>query len=494
MGDGIVAHKKGLRRLGVIGGLGALGSADVFFKLVKSSPAPCGRDQLDLLFEQHPFAEDDSSGSELFSANARKLYVFDMIRNFEQRKVEAVILPCFISHTFLDELKSEIKLPVVSVMDALHSHIERHYPQVKKIGVLTSDYVRQSGLFERAFDANRWQLIYPCSEVQHDSLMPAIYGEQGIKSGHLQGLSLELLERACRDVLAQGAEVIAPGFTEIPLVIEALRERGLPVIDINLAYARYALGFGGSTPARPFKIGVVGGVGPAATVDFMDKIVRNTPAQRDQDHIKVVVEMNPQIPDRTENLIGEGTDPTLALYSTCKKLEADEADLIAIPCNTAHAFVERIQPYLGIPIINMLFETVEYIRRNYPQCREIGLLATSGTIRSRVYHEIVDKAGLNLLVPDEEHQAKVMSSIYGETGVKAGFTEGVCKNELLSALAHLVQRGAQIAILGCTELPLLLAQNDDFKLADNQSVVLLDPTEILARKCVSLCNPTIPCE
>ena len=117
MGDGIVAHKKGLRRLGVIGGLGALGSADVFFKLVKSSPAPCGRDQLDLLFEQHPFAEDDSSGSELFSANARKLYVFDMIRNFEQRKVEAVILPCFISHTFLDELKSEIKLPVVSVME-----------------------------------------------------------------------------------------------------------------------------------------------------------------------------------------------------------------------------------------------------------------------------------------------------------------------------------------------------------------------------------------
>ena len=489
-----MVHKKGSRRLGVIGGLGALGSADVFFKLVKSSPAPCGRDQLDLLFEQHPFAEDDSSGSESFSANARKLYVFDMIRNFESRKVEAVILPCFISHTFLDELKPEIKLPVVSVMDALHSHIEGNYPQAKKIGVLTSDYVRKCGLFERAFDDKRWQLIYPRSEVQRDSLMPAIYGEQGIRSGHLQGPSLELLERACRDVLAQGAEVIAPGFTEIPLVIEALRERGLPVIDINLAYARYALDCGGDASARPYKIGVVGGVGPAATVDFLDKIVRNTPAQRDQEHIKVVVEMNPQIPDRTENLIGAGVDPTLALYATCKKLEAAEADLIAIPCNTAHAFVERIQPYLAIPIINMLFETVEFIRRHYPQYRDIGLLATSGTIRSRVYHEIVDKAGLNLLVPDEKHQAKVMSSIYGEKGVKAGFTEGVCKNELLEALAHLAQGGVQIAILGCTELPLLLAQNDDFKLADGQSIVLLDPTEILARKCVTLCTSVIPGE
>jgi aspartate racemase len=373
----------------------------------------------------------------------------------------------------------------VNIMEALRAHIERRYSEVKKIGVLTSDYVRKHGLFERYFDPQRWQLVYPSEEIQRDALMPAIYGEQGIKSGSLQGQSIDFLERACRDLLAQGAEIIAPGFTEIPIVAEALGERGLPVIDVNQVYARHAVDFGGEASIRPFKIGVVGGVGPAATVDFLDKIVRNTQARRDQEHIKVVVEQNPQIPDRTENLIGEGADPTVALYATCKKLEADEADLIAIPCNTAHAFVERIQPYLAIPIINMLYETVEHIRRNYPERQEIGLLATSGTIASRVYHDIIAKAGLHLKVPDEENQAKVMASIYGPKGVKAGFTEGSCRDDLLAALTHLVQNGAEVVILGCTELPLLLAQNDDFKVAGAR-IVLLDPTEILARKCVSL--------
>jgi aspartate racemase len=408
-----------------------------------------------------------------------------MIRGFEQRKVDAVILPCFISHAFLDELIPEIRLPVVNLMEALRSHIDQRYPETKKLGVLTSDYVRKHRLFERYFDSDRWQLIYPRPEVQRDCLMPAIYGAQGIKSGYLRGPSVELVERACRDLIEQGAEIIAPGFTEIPIVAEVLCERGLPVIDANQVYARYAVDFGGEAPVRPFKIGVVGGVGPAATVDLMNKIVRNTPARRDQEHIKVVVEQNPQIPDRTENLIGEGADPTVALYATCKKLEADEADLIVIPCNTAHAFVERIQPYLSIPIINMLFETVDYLRQNHPGRQVVGLLATTGTVRSRVYHDIVEKAGLSLLVPDEAHQAKVMSAIYGEKGVKAGFTEGECKDDLMQALVHLVERGAEVVILGCTELPLLMAQDEGFKVA-GKTIVLLDPTEILARKCVSL--------
>lgn len=485
-----MTRKAGKRRFGVIGGLGSLGGADIFFKLVKLSPSSGGRDQFDVVFEQHPFEESDQPGLSDANVNGRKLYVFDMIRNFEQRKVDAVILTCFISHTFLEELKPEIRIPVVNIMEALRAHVERRYPEVRKIGVLTSDYVRKNQLFERYFDASRWQLVYPSQAVQRDGLMPAIYGEDGIKSGHLQGQSVELLDQACRDVMAQGAEIILPGFTEIPIVSATLCERGLPLIDVNQVYARYAVDFGGEASVRPFKIGVVGGVGPAATVDFMNKIVRNTTARRDQEHIKVVVEQNPQIPDRTENLIGEGTDPTVALYATCKKLEADEADLIAIPCNTAHAFVERIQPYLSIPIINMLHETVEHIRRHHPTRRKIGLLATSGTIRSHVYHDIIAKAGLEILIPDESHQSLVMRSIYGGKGVKAGFTQGECKDELLQALAHLVERGAEVAILGCTELPLLLTQDDDFKVA-GKSIVLLDPTEILARKCVSLSAPVV---
>jgi aspartate racemase len=213
--------------------------------------------------------------------------------------------------------------------------------------------------------------------------------------------------------------------------------------------------------------------------------VRHTDARSDQEHIKLVVEQNPQIPDRTAHLVGDGADPTIALYATCKKLEAAEADLIAIPCNTAHAFVERIQPYLSIPVVNMLHETVRALRERHPEAERIGLLATSGTLASGVYHEALQAAGLHPIAPDAANQQRVMDAIYGEHGVKAGFTEGACRDELMQALAHLVELGAQAVILGCTELPLLLAPSPALTIA-GRTIALLDPTEILARRCVAL--------
>ena len=450
-------------RFGVIGGLGAQGAGDVYAKFIDALSANGRRTGADVIFDAQPFI--DAASDDGPRMTARKLHVFDAIRRLAALQAECVLLPCFLSQSFLEELRPEIGVPVVDLMEALHRHLAQHHPAQTRLGVLAPDSVRRSGVFEHAFAAARWTLLYPSST--------------------LSSLTLDGLEAACRDLLAQGAEVILPGSMEIPQLIEALRERGLPVLDCNRAYAAHAAE---STPCavpRPFKIGVVGGVGPAATVDFLDKLVRNTPAGADQEHFKVVVEMNPQIPDRTAHLIGEGVDPTLSLYAACKRLEDDGASLITIPCNTAHAFVGRIQPALSIPIVNMLQETVAFVRQHYPQYRRIGLLATRGTIRSRVYHAIVEAAGLELLVPDEAEQARVMNAIYGEKGVKAGFTEGECRDDLLQALAHLVGRGAEVVLLGCTELPLLLAQDEAFVVGDAR-VVLLDPTEILARRCVSL--------
>ncbi len=475
------------RRFGIVGGLGALGAADVFFKLVKALPARSGSSQPEILFEQHPFREEDNPGDRGASQNGRKIYVFDMIQGFAERHVDTVLLPCFLSHTFLDEILAEATLPIVNMMEALRDYVRRRHPDVRNVGVLTSDYVRSRTLFERYFPAEEWSLHYPADSVQRDCVMPAIYGPDGIKAGCLRGASVEKLMRACEDLIGQGAQLILPGFSEIPVVINSLQDRGVPIVDANQIYAEYAVVGGVAQKARPFKIGVVGGVGPAATVDFMNKIVRNTPAGRDQEHFKVVVEQNPQIPDRTENLLGNGVDPTIALYSTCKKLEADEADIIAIPCNTAHAFVERIQPYLSIPIVNMLFETVEHIRKHCQGRKVVGLLATSGTIGSRVYHDVILPAGFDLLVPDTENQQRVMDAIYGPQGVKAGFTSGQCVDDLMLAMASLVERGAEIIVLGCTELPLLVERSDAFSVA-GETVVVLDPTDILAKKCVSLCS------
>ena len=478
----MTAHRQ---KFGIVGGLGPLTGADIFFKLVKSTPAGSDSEHFDIVYEQHPFDDGHAFADENFNPNARKFYVYNTIRELQKRDVTAVILTCFISHTFLDEIQPEIKTPIVSIMEALRAHLGRDYPTVRKLGVLTSSYVRTRGLFERTF-ADDYELIYPNPSVQRTCLMEAIYGPRGIKAGRLRGESIELVLRACRDVIDQGAEIIVPGFTELPIVIDSLRTAfNVPIVDCNQAYAEYAIGYRELSPARPYKIGIIGGVGPAATVDFMDKIIHRTKAKRDQDHVKMVVEHNPQIPDRTENLIGDGPDPTIPLYSACKKLEAQGADMIAIPCNTAHAFVERIQRYLSIPVVNMLFETVEYIKRRHGDRRTVGLLATSGTVASRVYHDIIEAAGLDTVVPDPVHQDLVMRAIYGEKGVKAGYTEGECKQDLLRALENVVEQGADVVILGCTELPLLLQQTEDFPVA-GKSVVVLDPTDILARKCVQL--------
>lgn len=158
----------------------------------------------------------------------------------------------------------------------------------------------------------------------------------------------------------------------------------MSVIDINKVYADFALEKAKPAYQKPFKLGIVGGVGPSATVDFMNKIIQSTPAKKDQEHIKMVVEQNPQIPDRTANLIRNETDPTIALFSTCKRLEAAESDVIAIPCNTAHAYVQSIQPpHLKVPIVNMLTVTAKKVVQQFGKNTKVGLLATTGTVKSR---------------------------------------------------------------------------------------------------------------
>jgi aspartate racemase len=324
--------------------------------------------------------------------------------------------------------------------------------------------------------------VYPDADAQL-ALMDAIYGKGGIRAGDHDPALLQKLQAICEGLADKGCDIIVPGMTELSLVHAALAASlALPVLNVNRCYADYALSRPTTLPRRAFKIGVVGGVGPLATVDFMEKVVTLTEAQRDQDHIKMIVEQNPQIPDRTEHLLHQGTDPTIALFATCKKLEAAEADLIAIPCNTAHAFVDRMQSHLRIPVLNMLDEAMAQIAGRYAG-RLIGLLATSGTVESGVYAEAAARARVQLMLPDVAHQALVMDAIYGAEGVKAGFTDGKCKTDLRAAIEHLAQRGAGVILLGCTELPLLFPQTEGFDAA-GQVVALLDPTLLLASACV----------
>ena len=472
-----------VKKLGIIGGLGSLAGGDLFYKLVKSRAVLEDQGRYHFLFEQHPFKDVLLPLDKSANMTSRKFYVFQVCKSFEGNDVEAVMLPCFASHTFREEIQEELGIPVLDMMAALSQHVRHIAEPGSTLGVIASDFVRYSGLFER-YLGQEFKVVYPHDDAQA-KLMEAMYGVNGIKDGHLDGVPLEAVYQASLSLQEQGASIVVPGMTELSLVCTDLQRRGVTTLDINEIYAAFATCEPGRHHRPSFKLGIVGGVGTAATVDFMGKVVSHTPAGKDQEHIKMVVEQNPQIPDRTANLLRDATDPTMAMYATCKRLESAGANAIAIPCNTAHAFVERIQAHLRVPIVNMLTETVDWIAEKYGSGKAIGLLATSGTVQSRVYHEAARRCGLQIITPGFDYQAMVMESIYGERGIKAGFTEGLCKEQLLLTAEHLCELGAGVLILGCTELPLVLEHCDDYKVG-NHKISLVDPTTILALKCIKL--------
>ncbi len=472
----------GTLRLGIVGGLGALSGADLLYRIVESTPVKSEGDHRELIFEQKPMREPVAPMESAYSPTHRKLYVFDTLTKMEREGCHAALLPCFITHCFLQELEDELEIKLISMTDAIKDAIDGLPSAPSRIGVLTTPFVRKSGLFEALF-GDLVSVIYPSTELEM-SVMKAIYGVGGFKSGNRGPEIISPIDQALNGLSKQGAEVFVPGMTELPLLLDQLTiPEGMAAVDTAAAYARHALDATKVDRHHKFKVGIVGGVGPAATVDFMGKLVGATEASRDQDHIKVLVEQNPQIPDRTENLVSNGTDPTVALYSTCKKLERGGADMIAIPCNTAHAYVDRIQRHLDIPIVSILSTTADYITEQSPESRRVGILATNGTIHSGLYQQALSNAGLQSILPDETHQALVMDSIYGPQGVKAGYTDGLCVEQIAQAFGHLVENGAEAIILGCTELPLIIDASDP-----RLAALPVDPTDVLARKCVQLAS------
>ena len=465
-------------KLGIVGGLGARAGADILNQLVRLTPVKSEGDHRDITFEQKPLVEAITVASPDYAPTHRKFYVFDALSRMEKSGCDAAMLPCFITHTFLADLRAELGLKLISMTEAIVAHLDENHVQAKQVGILTTRFVRQNGLFERMLRSGR-AAIYPDTSIE-DAMMDAIYGPAGFKAGGPLVAIRSVIETAVKNLQHKGAEVIVPGMTEIPLILaDHPPDYPTQIIPSNEIYAQFALEQTTKANLRPFKIGVLGGVGPAATADFMSKIVKATQAAKDQDHVKVIVEQNPQIPDRTANLVGDGPDPTLALYATAKKLERGGADLIAIPCNTAHAYVNRLQRHLDIPIVNMLTETVDHVAQMSPAALKVGILATSGTIASGLYQDALAAAGLSALIPEATDQARVMNAIYGPLGVKAGHTSGRCAEQIGAVVNALKAESADVIILGCTELPLISLSS---KLVC--STRFINPTQVLAEACI----------
>ncbi len=197
-------------------------------------------------------------------------------------------------------------------------------------------------------------------------------------------------------------------------------------------------------------IGILGGMGPAATVELFRRIVAYTPAQCDQDHIPIVIDNNPKIPDRGPFLLEGGPDPRPALCHSARKLERMGASFIAMPCNTAHVFLPYLRKAVRIPFIDMIAETAKLITKP-----RVGLLATEATVRTGLYHNACAVYGIEVITPLPDDQARLMGIIYAIKGGVFGF-----KGELQGIAARLRERGAQALIVGCTELSLIVSPDD----------------------------------
>ncbi len=215
-------------------------------------------------------------------------------------------------------------------------------------------------------------------------------------------------------------------------------------------------------------IGIIGGMGALATYDLFRKIIEMTDAKSDQEHIHIYIDCNTNIPDRTQAILAGGADPVPEMVRSGIRLQSMGADALVMPCNTAHYFYDRLTPFFDIPLLNMLEETAGEISRR--GLRKVGLLATDGTLQSGVYHKALDKAGVALLTPSPTGQASVMDVIYN--GVKAANRE-IDLRAFYATIDGLLASGAEMLVLGCTELPLAFEM---FRI----DRPVIDPTTVLA--------------
>ena len=219
-------------------------------------------------------------------------------------------------------------------------------------------------------------------------------------------------------------------------------------------------------------LGVLGGMGPAATSDFLGKLIQATPAVRDEDHIPTIVCSLPQIPSRSAALLEGGPSPLPKMVQVLSLLESCHAEFVAIPCNTAHYWYEELQTATSLPIVHIVDAVLTAVQARGIARGGLGLIATTATVSTGVYADRLDRLGFECLVPVAEEQSNVMRVIQE---IKAGRVSAEGDTKVRKIIHHLMERGAGAVILGNSELPLALK---------NLPCCCVDATEALALACV----------
>ncbi len=214
-------------------------------------------------------------------------------------------------------------------------------------------------------------------------------------------------------------------------------------------------------------------MGPDTTVDFMAKVIAATPAETDQDHVRLLVDQNPTVPSRQAALVGDGEDPGPAMRAMAVGLQQAGADFLVLPCNTAFAFAPAIRAVVDIPLVSIIDVTVDACHGH----DTVGVLATAGCLKANLYQDALKAVGSTPILPEGEEVSEIQRLVFRIKNGDQGHEVALGMKRLAEAL---VRRGSNVIVAACTEIPLVLTQ-------DMLDVPLVSSTDVLARVTAAIC-------
>lgn len=226
----------------------------------------------------------------------------------------------------------------------------------------------------------------------------------------------------------------------------------------------------------------MGGMGPDATVDFMAKVIALTDSGRDQDHVHMLVDHDPTVPNRQVAIESGVDDVSPRLTEMARRLESAGAEFLVMVCNTAHVFLDGVRQATSIPIVSIIDESVNEIDRVCPAAEKVGVMATDGCIATNIYQDAITASGRSALVPDAANMRKLMDLI---NAIKSGDQGDGVRDGMESVARAMVEAGADVLIAGCTEIPIVF-EGDDF------DVSVIASTNVLAQRTVAYATGATP--
>lgn len=229
-------------------------------------------------------------------------------------------------------------------------------------------------------------------------------------------------------------------------------------------------------------VGVIGGLGPKATLDFYSKLINLTAAETDQEHLHVIINSNAKVPNRQNALTGKGPSCAPELIQSARALESAGADFLVMVCNTAHVYENHIRSAINIPFISIIRESVNHCLKTVNNLKKVGLLGATGCLDSNLYQDHFDQAGIDCLTLNQTDQERFMELVYRIKSNNFDFSVGI---EMEQFAQSLIDQGAEVILAACTEIPLVLQD-------DGVNAPLVNSTDVLVESTIQYARPVSP--